>query len=252
MWLGLLGLFATAASGPFLWAGARGHARRHTPVEGRPTWLIAVLMVGWVVGLVLAHRLRGTLGFLVPASEGETFFAVLAGPVLVLTSARILYSLIFSGARSWRPRADPCTLYVPAIGRDALQGLAVAAIIYGAVWLLLLHHYELHVSTRRLLLLLVVSSVGVPAFSTLDGWLSLAAGSRSYRVALCLCLIAIATVACARLMFERMSVLPGYLLALVLLLFGTLRLSLGARHRAVAIGCGVTMGWLAAVVCTLY
>jgi hypothetical protein len=252
VWLGLLGLFAAAASGPLLWARAGGRPRRHTPVEGRPTWLIAVVVVGWIGGLLLAHRLRGTLGVLVPASEGATFFAVLAGPLLVLSGARMMCWVVSPNVGRPRRSCEAGRRYIVTRASETSQGVALAAIVYGAIWVLVLHHYELYLGAQRPLLLLIVSSVGVPAFLTLDAWLSLTAGSRSYRAALCLCVMAIATAACARLMFERMSVLPGYLLALVLLLFATLRLSLGARRRVVAIGCGVTMGWLAAVVCTLY
>ncbi len=238
IWLGVTGLFCALAAAPI--------GQRHLPLardncavqDHRPISLGALVVVCWIGGLSLAPFLCRWVGFLIPASEGRTFFFILVGPLVALRIGSQVYEMV---ARC-QLRQEQNLLEA----RHLVSGAALAAMTYGTTWVLLRHHYEVWLGPQRMVLSALVSSAAVPLFAILDRIISLAGEPATVIV------ITALTPVSAQLLFERMSVLPGYLLAIVLLLFTMLRWAHPTRRRSVVIGCGLTTSWLAGVVCALY
>jgi hypothetical protein len=124
--------------------------------------------------------------------------------------------------------------------------------LFAAVHVLLLHHYEVWLTLPRVPLLLLVTACALPLFVAVE-W-CLGQGTRWYPSS-CLVSIAVATASLSGQLFERMSMVPGYLLAATLVFF--------AMHRAAensgrpgqvrsTVFAALTTGWLGGVVCALH
>ena len=136
---------------------------------------------------------------------------------------------------------------------NTARGICIAALLFAAVHILLLHHYEVAIDATRFALLLVLIIPAASMFGVLEASLRWAADAHRRGAAACLVLLAALTAGASSRLFERMSIAPGYLLAAVLIVFAAQRLgdrSGSGVTAAVAGAC--TISWLGAVVCAMY
>lgn len=266
VWTGLIGLVlllfcAGGGTGAFHAAGV-AHAQRRCDHPGTrgvqraeqgPWRSVRVLALAgsWSAGLLLAPTLARYGQQLVPAHEGSVFAGLLLGPTIALTLAGVVLVICSSGVPT-HPIHRKRVRLRDSVAEGA-RGLVLSAALFGAVHLLLLHHYGVWVNPSRLVLTSVLLVIALPIFCILESWLRAMGTARAWSAPGCLLLLAAQTAVLSARLFERMSMVPGFLLAAVLVCCAAYRAGHYGIHPATAalLGAG-TISWLGGVVCPLY
>ncbi|MFI5364035.1 MAG: alpha/beta fold hydrolase [Candidatus Binatia bacterium] len=249
----------------FLARPTNRHVSCASASAGRFIARMLALAVVWGVGLLLSPWLARLGHALVPGEEGAVFGALLLGPAISLAAGTVFWRVfrrVFPAPRTSPgavQQAAPVSAHRAIAGRtkeaagDAALGLVVATLLFVALHMLLLHHYEIGLNVQRVTLLSIFTSLALLTFSALEIWVRWAAGASDWRMAGCLVLLALVTAVLSRQLFERMSMAPGYLLAAVLVVTAAYSLGGGTgRPVRVAVFGALTISWIGAVVCALY
>jgi dienelactone hydrolase len=256
IWTGLGAIALALASGaaPLRRSAARPPVTAATAVRRKSVACAFIVALSWTVGLLFAPWLARHGQPLVPAQEGAVFGGLLLGPAIGLTVGGTLCLLFRLGegtvmASGMRFEAGTARQIVDAMGR----GVLIAAVVFIALRVLLLHHYEGALNLRRVVLLLIFAVLAAPTFGSLEFWLQRVAGERQRPAAASLALLATLTAALSGQLFERMSMAPGYLLAAVLLLCAAERIGRPLGHPLTRVTAGaLAFSAIGAVVCALY
>ncbi len=221
---------------------------------------LVVLALVWTAGLLHTPWLARHLQAFVPGQEGSVFASLLLGPAITLTAgalAVVAFHRLYSGPQ--RTGSLRCfslarrkSVRVSAVAAT-VRGFTVASVLFGALKILLLHRYEVHLEAARVVLLLIFLASAIAAFAVLRLWLRWATGGRRFGPAASLLVLAAITALLSSWLFERMSMAPAYLVAAVLLGMSAYEAGQSMRRASgtVVFG-GVSLAWLAAVVCALH
>lgn len=149
----------------------------------------------------------------------------------------------------------PLTMAQPpvALAFGTAWGFLLAIALFAALHVLLVHHYTMGLSQKRLLICGFVTAAALPAFGGVALWLHRMAPGQAWAAAVCYALLGALTAVLSGLLFARMSAAAGYLLAALLVVCGAHRLGTQRWDWVSSVTLGAaTIGGVAGVVCPLY
>jgi hypothetical protein len=237
-----------------VWAAGNSVQTRTMPTRaGLCVEAVAVVAL-WAAGLLLAPATARAGQGIAPGQEGAVFIAIVVGPAMMLSlglAARpYLARALGAGTGTIRPAV---TAHPWAAASGAVWGFFLAIALLAALHVLLLHHYTVVLSPKRMLICVLVTAAALPALGAVALWVNRMAPGGAWTAAACYVLLGVVTAALSGLLFSRMSVAPGYLLAAVLVICAAHRLGTQRWDWASPVTLGAaTIGSAAAVVCALY
>lgn len=221
----------------------------------------ATVLMLWTLAAAAAPSVATWLAF-VPAQEGSVVAAVVVSELVVLIAAGC--SLIVLSW--WRSRSNgqrrPRRSWANYSGRrdsaqelllDGLWGAMLGGIATAALFMLLRHLYGVPLTLPRLALFGVFLILALPLFASIEGWLTWISPHGSPLHPATLLLLGVVTAVMGALLFERMAVLPVYLIAATLLAAACHRLADPTTPSVTAaVMASVILARTAAAVAALY
>jgi dienelactone hydrolase len=165
------------------------------------------LTILWALGFLVGSRVVPK--DFMPTRQGNIYAALLLGTALLLAVVPPV-----SSRASLACHTPPTGREVVHVAWDAMRGLATGILVCLGIHVLFFHHFYTFLIPNRRMLFFLFAAMSLPLFGLLEMWVRLRIhnGFAPYT----LVLLSMTTLITTNRLFERMDVLPGYVLAVVL------------------------------------